>query len=241
MDIWIYIYIYRCTFYKMFVCQVVLGLLRLSRWLLCQKVKGLWKGGREHIFNFCYLLSFFELKRKKVRPTACLNVDNQNSAFVLTVISCLFSYRGVREANRFAHGRVMICVHYVSPATAGCVIKHPPVYVSRISWTLPCSGRDWNACQTSQSPSFPSHHSTKPDLVAPSFILYPPILHIPFLHHSAPIFHSYIVIHWLLNAIVSLNVFPLLVLVWNVFIWENIYAICTHAMGQTGWHTFIFL
>lgn len=46
-------------FIKMFVCQVVLGLLRLSQWLLCRhldyqwKFKGLWKGSGNTIFNFC--------------------------------------------------------------------------------------------------------------------------------------------------------------------------------------------
>ena len=67
------------------------------------------------------------------------------------------------------------------------------VYVPKISWTLPCSGRDWNACQTSQSPSFPftslRFFTTKPDLVATCctlrFYITPCST---FLHHSSPYF-----------------------------------------------------
>lgn len=60
----IYIYIHRCTFYKLFVCQVVLGLLRLSQRLLCQhldyhwKFKGLWKRGRDTFLIFIIYYNF---------------------------------------------------------------------------------------------------------------------------------------------------------------------------------------
>lgn len=68
-----------------------------------------------------------------MRPTACLNVDNQNSAFILTVISFLFSYEGVREANKFAQSNL-----YTSCESSHCRMCDD----CDLTVLLPCSGRD---------------------------------------------------------------------------------------------------
>lgn len=149
------------------------------------------------------------------------------------------------------HMEDLICVHYVSPATIECMrtvmsntppkhlltfallrqrlkgMPNPlPPFSSRpvilyhiTTWLLPLS---LVSVTSSFTPKFYISHLPPFYTVAP---------HLPFLH----CYTLTVKCHCFTE-----RSFPLLVLVWNIFIWENIYAICTHAMGPTGRHTLMF-
>lgn len=163
----IYIYIYnRCTFYKN-VCMpsgagfVESVTMAASSALLSVEFQGFVKRVREHVFNCVIYYNFFNKKQGWDQLHALMQITNILPSFWLLLV--VSSFEGVREADRFAHEEWFVYVMWVQPLKS---VYHPsPLCVSKISWTLPCSGRDWNACLTPQKPSFPFtspylHHKT---------------------------------------------------------------------------------
>ncbi len=95
-----------------------------------------------------------------MRPTACLNVDNQTSAFISTVISLKESERltGLHMEEWFVYVMWVQPLENVWGLWSNPLTPPPFMSVSKTSWTSPRSGRDWNTCQTSHHhwiPSFP--------------------------------------------------------------------------------------